>query len=274
METASNSNGGSNCGQVSTVGPNDSEGTGQMPDIDRILAELAGYSASKGAIQQAPVTAGTQAAESWPSHDVPQHAGLNSVSGYSSQTSQVSQVSAVALPPAQPHPPLVDPSTIFEWPQALRCVNKLSASNPQFGPKIKQMIVDQDNNVKQWWQNRNGIIANQKTRNEGIRGLNAMLKGVGGQLKPEPTPEENKAELDRFDLKVYNASQQMAKAHAATLKALGVPFFGVDPKHIVANELQQAAASRNPLSEAKITEKELLDLQRKMLQYLEDLYRD
>jgi hypothetical protein len=66
----------------------------------------------------------------------------------------------------------------------------------------------------------------------------------------------------------------MAKAHNLELKRLGVPFFGVNPRHVIANELQQTAAARDPLSQATITENELVELQRKMIQYLEDLYED
>lgn len=88
------------------------------------------------------------------------------------------------------------------------------------------------------------------------------------------TAEEDQAELEKFDRKVYNASQQMSKAHGIDLKRLGVPFFGVDPKFIIANELQQTVAARDALSQATITEAELLDLQRRMIQYLEDMYKD
>jgi hypothetical protein len=66
----------------------------------------------------------------------------------------------------------------------------------------------------------------------------------------------------------------MNKVHAIELKRLGVPFFGVNPKFIIANELQQTTAARDVLSQATITEAELLDLQKKMIQYLEDLYKD
>jgi hypothetical protein len=80
--------------------------------------------------------------------------------------------------------------------------------------------------------------------------------------------------MDKFDLKVYTASQKMSEYHSAELKRLGVPFFGVNPKFIIMNEIQQVAATRDPLSQAAITEAELIDLQRKMIQYLEDLYKD
>ena len=90
----------------------------------------------------------------------------------------------------------------------------------------------------------------------------------------DQTPEQDRAELSKFDMKVYKASQQMANHQASEFKRLGVPFFGVNPKLIIANELQQTAASRDPLSQATITEDELLYLQEKMIQYLEDMYRD
>jgi hypothetical protein len=66
----------------------------------------------------------------------------------------------------------------------------------------------------------------------------------------------------------------MSDFHAAELKRLGVPFFGVSPSLIIANDLQQTHAARDPLSKAMITQEELLVLQRKMLQYLEDMYKD
>lgn len=88
------------------------------------------------------------------------------------------------------------------------------------------------------------------------------------------TPEEDQVELTRFDLKVYKASQQMARVHSLELKKVGVPFFGVNPKHIIANELQQTVAARDPMSQARITEAELVELQKKMVQFLEDMYRD
>ena len=91
--------------------------------------------------------------------------------------------------------------------------------------------------------------------------------------KPK-SPEEDQAEIDKFDLKVYTASQKMSEFHSGELKRLGSPFFGVNPKLIIMNEIQQVAATRDPLSQATITEAELIALQRKMIQYLEDLYKD
>ena len=42
-------------------------------------------------------------------------------------------------PTSRSHTPIVDPATITEWAQGLRCVTKVSAQNPNFGAKIRQV---------------------------------------------------------------------------------------------------------------------------------------
>jgi hypothetical protein len=106
------------------------------PDIERILAELAGYSAANSASQP---NAGNPAQHiPFPIHRTPHHTqSVSSLSvAHSLQPTTQSQ-RQTATPPAQPRSPTIDPAVIFEWPQALRCVNKVSASNPLFGPTIK-----------------------------------------------------------------------------------------------------------------------------------------
>jgi len=38
--------------------------------------------------------------------------------------------------------PLIDPSTITEWKQGLRCVSKIAARNPEFAPAIRKVAYD------------------------------------------------------------------------------------------------------------------------------------
>jgi hypothetical protein len=35
--------------------------------------------------------------------------------------------------------PLIDPSTITEWKQGLRCVSKIAAQNPDFAPTVRKV---------------------------------------------------------------------------------------------------------------------------------------
>ena len=66
----------------------------------------------------------------------------------------------------------------------------------------------------------------------------------------------------------------MAKAIKAELKALSIPFFDVRPDLILTSSEVVSESDRQALSSStKIEEKQLLELQRRMLQYLEDMYK-
>lgn len=71
----------------------------------------------------------------------------------------------------------------------------------------------------------------------------------------------------------------MTESQTSSLKVLGVPFFGVKPQLIISDSDDSASAvdaSQQPggTSSQKITKKQLLDLQRKMLNHLVELYGD
>ena len=88
------------------------------------------------------------------------------------------------------------------------------------------------------------------------------------------SPEEVKEELKTFDKKVHKASQNMAKAINVELKALSVPFFDVRPDLVLTSSEALSESDREALSSSlKIEEKQLLELQRRILQYLEDMYK-
>jgi hypothetical protein len=67
----------------------------------------------------------------------------------------------------------------------------------------------------------------------------------------------------------------MVESQTSSLKEIGVPFFGVKP-YLVVQTKQPAEADEDTScqSEGKITKEELLDLQRRMLNHLADLYGD
>lgn len=64
----------------------------------------------------------------------------------------------------------------------------------------------------------------------------------------------------------------MVDSQTSSLKVLGVPFFGVRP-HLIASEDEDVGAGADGLP-AKITQSQILELQRKMLTHLLDLYGD
>lgn len=91
------------------------------------------------------------------------------------------------------------------------------------------------------------------------------------------TPEREKEELDQYDAKVYRACKAMVESQTSSLKVLGVPFFGVKPYLIVYSLENPSETAELPSGQAgggKITKEQLLELQRKMLNHLMELYGD
>ena len=93
---------------------------------------------------------------------------------------------------------------------------------------------------------------------------------------PYQTPEREQEELDQYDAKVYRACKAMVESQTSSLKVLGVPFFGVKPYLVVntPDKPSETTESRSVQSDGKVTREQLLDLQRKMLNHLMELYGD
>lgn len=68
----------------------------------------------------------------------------------------------------------------------------------------------------------------------------------------------------------------MVESQTSSLKSLGVPFFGVKPYLVVnsTEEPAELAESKSAEQGGKITKTQLLELQRKMLNHLMELYGD
>ncbi|KAF1841892.1 uncharacterized protein K460DRAFT_358586 [Cucurbitaria berberidis CBS 394.84] len=189
------------------------------------------------------------------------------------------------LPPARPQDrpltpstPLIDPSTITEWRQGLRCVSKIAAQNPEFTPTVRKLMKDQEQNVKSWEAGRTRLIEEHKMKRENEQTHRAALSlpGLLAGAALLRTPEREKEELDQYDAKVYRASKAMVESQTSSLKVLGVPFFGVKPYLVVLSvaEATEGAESQTLDVGGKITKKQLLELQRKMLNHLMELYGD
>lgn len=142
------------------------------------------------------------------------------------------------------------------------------SQNPEASSRIKRLIKNQHDNERQWWAGREALIAkhmgrgeNQKKASDLLRSLGSTnIQGTGGSSS---TAEEEKAELERYDKKVYTALGQMVAAMDTELTTLRVPFFAI--KH----DLVQTEGRDGILSK-----KELIELQKKMLQLLQDSFGD
>lgn len=72
-------------------------------------------------------------------------------------------------------------------------------------------------------------------------------------------------ELTSFDMKVYKAQLQMNQEFTTKLRGLGMPFFGTK------SNLVRRKGDKAKLENGMIAEVELVTLQRKMLDLLEDM---
>lgn len=177
-----------------------------------------------------------------------------------------------------PSTPLIDPSTITEWKQGLRCVSKLAIQNPDFIGAVRKLMKDQEQNVRSWEGGRARLIEDHKFKRENEQTHRAALSlpGLLAGTALLRTPEREKEELDEYDAKVYRASKAMVESQTLSLQKLGVPFFGTKPYLVVqsSKETQEADTSQSAQAEGKITNEQLLQLQRKLLNHLVELYGD
>ncbi|KAL4933632.1 uncharacterized protein BDV17DRAFT_286457 [Aspergillus undulatus] len=203
-------------------------------------------------------------------------------------------------PPQQPTKPHPHPhsqtkdiketaSTITTWPAALKQVMRTVSQNEEIQRRIRYLIQRQHDHERQWWKGREALLQKQSTRKEKKRELDEVLRKVGAPVdeKEVSTAAEDATELSSYDTKVHRASRQMADAMLVELKALDVPFFCLSKSLVISGE---APAGKKMPSEAsgddhagtpttadkqgKLSMDELLALQRRMLELLQDLCRE
>lgn len=147
-------------------------------------------------------------------------------------------------------------------------MNTLS-KNPETSSKIKRLIKNQHDNERQWWTGREALITKHKDRVQSKKKADDLLRSLGAASSPRPedqssTAAEERAELERYDKKVYTALGQMVAAMDRELTMLRIPFFAI--KHHLVQKTEESAGV--------LSKTDLAELQKKMLQLLEDLFAD
>jgi hypothetical protein len=145
------------------------------------------------------------------------------------------------------------------------------------------MMQDQKSHEMRWYSERQTLKQSQINRATSSAKATSILQAlnpgfVASQQQPSGQSEADKAaELAAFDRKIYAAQVAMDSVMSAELKGLGVPFFGTNSDLIRSEDGD--VAEGNQLDELPkwsmvITDSQLLDLRRRMIGHLEDLYRD
>lgn len=145
------------------------------------------------------------------------------------------------------------------------------------------MMQEQRAHEMRWYQERQALKQTQASRGSSSARALSILQSLNPahipetELQPKDRLEAESAELAAFDGKVYAAQQDMEVGMTAQLKALGVPFFGTNEKLVLEDDHDNSELQL-PVSHSKhsppVTETQLLELRRKMVGHLEDLYRD
>ncbi|CZT15826.1 uncharacterized protein RCC_01662 [Ramularia collo-cygni] len=178
--------------------------------------------------------------------------------------------------------PMIDPASITQWQEALRCVTKIAAQNAQFAGCIKRMMQDQKTHEMRWYTERQNLKQIQSNRCASAANAQKILSSLPAFCSPPLNDKEHKqvdkaAELAEFDRKLYAAQQAMEAGMTTEMKRLGVPFFGTDPSLILEDGRDspvEPLPEGHPKFSPFVTETQLLMLRRKMMAHLEDLYRD
>ena len=136
-----------------------------------------------------------------------------------------------------------------------------------------------------WYSERQALKTTQANRSSSaakalsiLQSLNPTNASSAAVPQSEVDAEAQKqAELATFDRKVHAAQRSMEVAMTIELKGLGVPFFGTN-EELVLPDSDADSKPQAPDGHAKwsplVTTDELLQMRRKMIGHLEDLYRD
>ncbi|KAH0281997.1 hypothetical protein M436DRAFT_41266 [Aureobasidium namibiae CBS 147.97] len=251
---------------------------------------------------QRRLEAQTSQSTSQPYNQIPQHlqqTNVQSPTPYNPQAAVfqpvIPQQRAIPQPsrtstPQQQEQTIIDPATITEWTAGLRCVTKIAAQNPLFAEKIRGLINDQRRNEMQWYSGRQALKQVQAKRCTSSNELQNIFQKIGSKPTPSipQTPEEKAAELAAYDQKLYKAQCTMNESMSQVLKHLGVPFFGTHAALILPDDKTKATGQdgkeggqdkvvdvqgERPKWSPRVTAKELMELKRRMVEYLEDMYK-
>ena len=171
-----------------------------------------------------------------------------------------------------PVPSIPDASSIATWPAAVKHVTKHIATSPTTTAAIKRLISTQHTHEETWHKQREEILARHAGRAGNNTKVSNLLAELGGLALPIAKVDEaaEKNELETFDKKVYKNLVAMSRDADKELRRLGVPFFAIKHELVEVND----KSTGNISAAGKLDKGELRELQRRIIQYLEDLFVD
>ena len=139
------------------------------------------------------------------------------------------------------------------------------------------MMDVQKKNEMRWYAERQNLKQTQANRAKSSAQALSILQSLNKDYERTAAAEGNAGvrELADFDRKVHAAQAEVEASMTAELKALGVPFFGTDQNLVVKDEASIVKEEPNrPKWSPTVTDAQLMELRKRMIQHLEDLYRE
>ncbi len=154
----------------------------QTPDLASVLRTLAEYAPSP-ASQPITVSQNTGSAEHATADDDDlenEYEPSDKIDGSAQEQTLESAtwILPVGKAPERHEPPTqstTDPTTITDWPAALRHVMKTVARSDAIMGRVKRMINVQHEHERQWWDGRQALLRKQEGRVEGRKKLDDVL---------------------------------------------------------------------------------------------------
>lgn len=142
---------------------------------------------------------------------------------------------------------------------------------------------DQRAHEMRWYAERQSLKQMQANRSASAAKAQSILKSLNSSFQQSASEDGSSADIDQakeladHDMKIYTAQVVMEEAMTTELKGLGVPFFGTNHNLVLpdGHSISQAESTESHAKWSQpVTESQLRELQRKMVNHLEDLYRD
>ncbi len=181
---------------------------------------------------------------------------------------------AIATDPRRrPAPAAPDSSAITTWAAGQKYVIDHVYRNQTSAAKTRQLIKNQHSQERQWWTERECLVAKHMGRAEKEKQVATMLKSMGSLVPVKATTpvntEEEAAELQKCDKKIHAAMTKMVADIDRELRAIGIPFYSIQHDLVILEEGKDTKSRSGRLDKG-----ELRELQKRMVQLLEELFNE
>ena len=175
-----------------------------------------------------------------------------------------------------------EPSTITDWPTAIKHVMQHLLPSPDFGTRIRHLITTQHQYEEDWATKRTLITTRHASRDNSSAQLSNIFASLGVPMPASNTAatadtttailrdrEAEQRELAEYDAKVYKQLLALVGDFDRQLRQLGVPFYAIRHDLVILEEGREKEVYVGNVKVKRVDRGELRELQKRMLEWLE-----